>query len=118
MELVTIASIITSLTVIFTAVIKVYKLVRRVENKLEAYDKNLEELNLHLNKMALLDTNLPLIDRIHAGEWYIAHGGNGIGKKVYNQLLDELDTSAWGNSTWAKAQANKEGEVDVKLQIK
>jgi hypothetical protein len=31
--------------------------------------------------MALLDTNLPLVDRLKAGELYIAHGGNGLGKK-------------------------------------
>ena len=108
MELATIASIITSLTVVITCICKLYNLARTVENKLEAYDTNIEQLNLHLNKMALLDTNLPLIDRIHAGEWYIAHGGNGIGKKVYNQLLSELDTSAWGNKVWADAQQHKE----------
>lgn len=106
------ASIITAITVVMTAIVKVYNLARRVEERLAAYDKNLEQLNLHLNKMALLDTNLPLIDRLHAGEWYIAHGGNGMGKKVYNQLLQELDTSAWGNDNWAKSLNNKKQEVN------
>jgi hypothetical protein len=99
-----IAGAITSITVIIGCVIKIYKLARNVENKIEAYDKNLAALNLHLNKMALLNTDLPLIDRLHAGEKYLAGGGNGFGKKVYDQLLHDLDTSVWGNTTWAESQ--------------
>lgn len=89
MNITTLASLITSLTVIITCIWKVYTLVRKVELKLDNYDKNIEQLSLHLWKMALLDTHLPTIDRLHAGELYIAHGGNGLGKKVYNQLLEE-----------------------------
>lgn len=104
LSLAEIAAVISALTVIITCIYKVYNLARRVENKLDAYDKNIEQLNMHLNKMALLDTNLPLIDRLHAGEWYLAHGGNGLGKKVYNQLLEDLDTSPWDNKNWANSQ--------------
>lgn len=99
-----IAGAITSITVIIGCVIKIYKLARNVENKIEAYDKNLAALNLHLNKMALLNTDLPLIDRLHAGEKYLQGGGNGFGKKVYDQLLHDLDCSVWGNATWAESQ--------------
>lgn len=104
MDLKTIASMITSLTVIITCVWKVYTLAKRVEDKLDAYDKDIKQLSIHLYKMALLDTNLPIIDRLHAGESYLALGGNGLGKKVYEQLLKELDTTAWGNKTWADCQ--------------
>ena len=99
-----VAGVITSLTVIIGCVIKIYKLARNVELKIEAYDKNLASLNLHLNKMALLNTDLPLIDRLHAGERYLQGGGNGFGKKVYDQLLHDLDCSVWGNTTWAESQ--------------
>ena len=99
-----VAGAITSITVIIGCVIKIYKLARNVENKIDAYDKNLAALNLHLNKMALLNTDLPLIDRLHAGEKYLQGGGNGFGKKVYDQLLHDLDTSVWGNTTWAESQ--------------
>lgn len=99
-----VAGIITSITVIVGCVIKIYKLARNVENKIDAYDKNLAALNLHLNKMALLNTDLPLIDRLHAGEKYLQGGGNGFGKKVYDQLLHDLDCSVWGNTTWAESQ--------------
>ena len=90
-----IAGAITSLTVIVGCVIKIYKLARTIEEKIESYDKNLEQLNLHLNKMALLDKNMPLVDRLHAGEWYLKHGGNGLGKKVYEQLLHDIDISSY-----------------------
>lgn len=106
LDLVSVASLITSATVVLTCVYKLYNLARRVENKLDAYDKNLAQLNLHLNKMALLDTNMPIMDRIHAGELYLANGGNGLGKKVYEQLLSELDTSIWSNNNWSNAQKN------------
>ena len=99
-----VAGAITSITVIIGCVIKIYKLARNVENKIESYNKNLAALNLHLNKMALLNTDLPLIDRLHAGEKYLQGGGNGFGKKVYDQLLHDLDTSVWGNTTWAESQ--------------
>ena len=113
MNIIEIASIITALTVIIGCIFKLYNLARRVENKLDSYDKNLEQLNLHLNKMALLDTNLPLVDRLKAGELYIAHGGNGLGKKIYNQLLEGIDTSSWGNEVWAESQQTKEGDTNA-----
>ena len=50
-----VAGIVTAITVIVTALFKMYSLARKVEEKLESYDRNLEQLNLHLNKMALLD---------------------------------------------------------------
>lgn len=106
MGIIEIASLITAITVIITCIVKLYNLARRVESKLDAYDKNLAQLNLHLNKMALLDTNMPIMDRIHAGEIYLANGGNGLGKKVYEQLLSELDTSIWSNNNWSDAQKN------------
>ena len=101
-NLVEVAGIITALTVIITALWKMYSLARKVEDKLESYDRNLEQLNLHLNKMALLDKNMPLVDRLHAGEWYLKHGGNGLGKKVYEQLLKDIDVSVYKNEAFEK----------------
>lgn len=107
MNITTIASLVTAITVIITSIYKIYKLARRVEEKLESYDENIKELNLHLNKIALLDTNLPLIDRIRAGELYLKAGGNGMGKKIYEQLLNDLDTTVWNNNKWVHAQSKE-----------
>lgn len=106
-NLVEVAGIITALTVIITALWKMYSLARKVEDKLESYDRNLEQLNLHLNKMALLDKNMPLVDRLHAGEWYLKHGGNGLGKKVYEQLLKDIDVSVYKNEAFEKDKNSK-----------
>ena len=38
-------------------------------------------------------------------QWY--------GKKVYNQLLESLDTSSWGNDTWAESQKTKKGDTNA-----
>ena len=102
-----VAGLITALTVIATALFKIYSLARKVEEKLESYDRNLEQLNLHLNKMALLDNNMPMVDRLHAGEWYLKHGGNGLGKKVYEQLLKDVDISHYKNSAWENDDDHK-----------
>jgi hypothetical protein len=40
--------------------------------------------------MALLSEDLPIIDRINAGERYLELGGNGYGKIVYERLIEEL----------------------------
>lgn len=99
-NIIEVAGIITAITVIITGLYKIYSLARKVEEKLESYDKNLEQLNLHLNKMALLDKNMPLVDRLHAGEWYLKHGGNGLGKKVYEQLLKDVDVSHYKSNAF------------------
>ena len=101
-NLIEVAGIVTAITVIITGLWKMYSLARKVEEKLESYDRNLEQLNLHLNKMALLDKNMPLVDRLHAGEWYLKHGGNGLGKKVYEQLLKDIDVSVYKNEAFEK----------------
>ena len=41
--------------------------------------------------MAVLSEEMPLIDRIHAGEEYVKLGGNGTIKKKYQHLLEEYE---------------------------
>lgn len=67
--------------------IKIYKFIRRVEDKFDHYDETLNTNTKHILKLTLFDPNLELIDRLHAGEEYLAMGGNGEGKLKYEQLL-------------------------------
>ena len=46
---------------------------------------------MQLVKIAIMSEEMPLIDRIHAGEQYIAMGGNGMVKKKLNQLIEEYE---------------------------
>lgn len=85
------ASVITALTVIFTFIVKAYVFARNLEKKYEDIDSMLKTNALHILKLAVLNDNLPLTDRINAGEQYIKLGGNGFIKKKYEHLLDEYE---------------------------
>ena len=110
MDIKLVASFITSITVIVTCAWKMYTIARKLEERLVSNDKNIEQISLYLNKMALLSNDLPLVDRLHAGEWYIAHGGNGIGKKVYEQLLKEVEVGDWEHRVRVEIKSNKDRE--------
>lgn len=94
----TIATFITAITVILTGCSRVYKFIKSTEEKYDIIDEKFEKLNetmrintIHLLKIAVLDEDLPLTDRIHAGEEYLKLGGNGFVKKKYEKLLEEYD---------------------------
>lgn len=67
--------------------VKIYKFIRQVEDKFERYDETLKVNTRHILKLTLFDPNLQLSERLHAGEEYLALGGNGEGELKYNQLL-------------------------------
>ena len=54
-----------------------------LEKKYKDIDSMLKTNTLHILKLAVLNDNLPLTDRINAGEQYIKLGGNGFIKKKY-----------------------------------
>ena len=86
-----IASIVTALTVISTTCFKVYIFFRKKEKKYDEMNDILQKNTLYILKMAVLDEQLPLTDRLHAGELYMDLGGNGAVKKKYQELLKEYD---------------------------
>ena len=51
----------------------------------------LKENTMYILKMAVLSEEMPLLDRIHAGELYVNMGGNGTIKKKYEHLLEEYE---------------------------
>lgn len=91
MGLTTIASIITAITVIVTFMYKMYRFFRNMEEKYEEMNKLLRDDTLHILKIAILSEEMPLVDRIHAGEKYLELGGNGMIKKKYESLLTEYE---------------------------
>ena len=86
-----IASIITALTVISTTCFKVYKFFRELEKKYDELNYNIKNNTLFILKIAVLDEQLPITDRLHAGELYMDLGGNGAVKKKYQELLKECN---------------------------
>ena len=86
-----IASIVTALTVISTTCFKIYIFFRNLEKKYDEMNDILQKNTLYILKMAVLDEQLPLTDRLHAGELYMDLGGNGAVKKKYQELLKECN---------------------------
>ena len=86
-----IASIVTAITVISSTCFKVYKFFRNLEKKYDEMNDILKNNTLYILKIAVLDEQLPLIDRLKAGELYMDLGGNGAVKKKYQELLKEYD---------------------------
>ena len=86
-----IASIVTAITVISSTCFKVYKFFRNLEKKYDEMQDILKNNTLFILKIAVLDEQLPLTDRLKAGELYMNLGGNGAVKKKYQELLKEYD---------------------------
>ena len=86
-----IASIVTALTVISSTCFKVYTFFRNLEKKYDELNYNLKNNTLFILKIAVLDEQLPLTDRLKAGELYMNLGGNGAVKKKYQELLKEYN---------------------------
>ena len=86
-----IASIVTAITVISSTCFKVYKFFRNLEKKYDEMNDILKNNTLYILKIAVLDEQLPLTDRLHAGELYMDLGGNGAVKKKYQELLTEYN---------------------------
>lgn len=86
-----IATILGVLGTVIGILFKTYKLARSIEEKYEEMNELIKENTIHILKIAVLNENLPITDRINAGERYMALGGNGFVKKKYLKLLDEYE---------------------------
>ena len=85
------ASVITAITGIGAFIIKTYKFFRNLEEKYDSMNDTLRKNTIYILKIAIMSEEMPLVDRIHAGEQYIAMGGNGMVKKKLNQLIEEYE---------------------------
>ena len=86
-----IASIVTAITVISSTCFKVYKFFRNLEKKYDEMNDILKNNTLFILKIAVLDEQLSITDRLRAGELYMDLGGNGAVKKKYQELLKEYN---------------------------
>lgn len=84
-----IASILTALTGIGAFLYKTYSFIRNIEDKYDQMNKTIKQNTIYILKIAIMSEEMPLIDRLKAGELYLELGGNGLIKRKYNELLDE-----------------------------
>ena len=88
-QLILMASIITSITIIVTATVKVLKMIKSLYTKLHEFQESIDENTMYTLKLVVLNENLDIEERISAGKRYLELGGNGFVHAVYNKLLEE-----------------------------
>ena len=87
------ASIITSLSVILTAVVTAYKFIRKWDKWVKQKDKHDIEQYVQILRLVIMTPEMPLIERIAAGDTYVNElHRNGAVKQKYNELLQIFKT--------------------------
>lgn len=85
-----ISSILGALTVIIATAVKVYKFIRKWETWVEEQSEHAMDNYLSIKRLTIMSHEMPLSERIAAGEKYIKYGGNGEVKHKYEELLNQL----------------------------
>lgn len=82
-----VASFITALGVILAFIYKFYRIAVKIDDLISGWEEN----TILTLKLLILNKELPLQERISYGERYLALGGNGYIKKIYEHLLQEVE---------------------------
>lgn len=90
--IVLIAGVVSGIGVILGTLWKVHKFLDAMERKYDEMNETLKDNTIYTLKMAVLSTEMPLVDRIEAGEKYMALGGNGKVKKKVEHLIEEYES--------------------------
>ena len=86
-----IATVVGGIGTLVGVLYRMYRLARSIEEKYEEMNELIKENTIHILKIAVLNEDLPITDRINAGERYMALGGNWFVKEKYLKLLDEYE---------------------------
>ena len=89
--LIGLAAVLTALGVIGGVVLKFYRPIKSILETLARIDKHQTETYIATLRLTIMSEEMPLEERIAAGDKYIALGGNGAVKHKYEQLLAQLD---------------------------
>ena len=89
MDILAIAGYVSAIVTIFGGVCKLISMINKISKDIDKFNEQLNKNTLYIMKLALFSEELPLTDRLHAGEIYMELGGNGLGKKKYDELLKE-----------------------------
>ena len=91
-------SLFTALGVIVATTVKVYKFIRKWEKWVEEQSEHALDNYLSIKRLTIMSHEMPLSERISAGEKYIKYGGNGEVKHKYEELLTFLPSENKINS--------------------
>ena len=82
------ASIIGAIGVIITAIVTCYKFIRKWDKWREEKDREDKELRIDVLRLVIMTPEMPLSERIKAGDKYVnKYKCNGGVKQKYNELL-------------------------------
>ena len=87
-------SALTALGAIVAATVKIYRLVRKWEKWVEEQSEHSLDNYLSIKRLTIMSHEMPLSERIAAGEKYIKYGGNGEVKHKYEELLSFLPSES------------------------
>ena len=90
-EILLASSLITALSIIITFLLKIYTFFSTLEKKYEEMNTTLKQNNMYILKLTVMNTDMPLVERIGAGEKYLSNGGNGLIRQKYEELLEEYE---------------------------
>ena len=97
-NIILIASLLTALGVIVGTSVKIYKFIRKWEKWVEEQSEHNLDNYLSIKRLTIMSQEMPLSERISAGEKYIKYGGNGEVKHKYEELLTFLPSENKMNS--------------------
>lgn len=87
-NIILIASLLTALGVIIGVAIKVYKFIRKCDKWIDEKDRHDNENYKAILRLVIMTPEMPLSERIEAGDIYVNKlNGNGGVKQKYNELL-------------------------------
>lgn len=91
MNLLTIASIVSAITVLITAVYKIFKLYTKVQDKYEDTMHAIKTNTLLCLKLILYSDKFSIEERLEAGEKFLEIDNDTLVKSMYEHLLDEYE---------------------------
>ena len=80
-----------ALTTIVVTCKKIFKIAIKVSKWAETNEKHIKDNYLDIKRLVITSPYMPLGERIKAGDEYIAAGGNGEVKHLYQTLIEKLD---------------------------
>ena len=89
-DVIVIGGVVSALTVITVTAIKLYKFIRKWEKWVEEMSEHSLDNYLSIKRLTIMSHEMPLSERISAGEKYIKAGGNGEVRHKYEELLLQL----------------------------
>lgn len=90
-QIIATAAVITAVTVIITAIITAYKFIRKWDKWREEKDLHDKENYKAILRLVIMTPEMPLSERIEAGDTYVNKlNGNGGVKQKYKELLQRF----------------------------